>query len=204
MSDTRIKIWDLPLRLTHWGLVISIAYGWFAIEILENMQQHFYAGYCTLSLILFRLLWGIAGTKYSRFSSFTFGPSKILSYGKSMFSDSSKKRYLGHNPLGSLSAAAMMLAIFFQAASGMFSSDDYFHGPLSGLLESSEVSRLSELHLLNTNILLSLIVLHIAAILFYQIYKKEKLIWPMLNGGKDVVKEIGDCKEQGFQSSTSV
>jgi len=183
-----IRVWDLPTRLLHWGLVISIGYAWFAVEILEDMQQHFYAGYSVLTIILFRLAWGFAGSRYARFGSFFYTPTELINYTSRLFKGPSKS-YLGHNPLGSLSALAMIFALLFQASTGLFSSDDYFHGPLSGLIESPLVSRISSLHSLNVDILIALVGLHIAAIMFYQFYKKEKLIAAMFTGRKPMPAE---------------
>ena len=68
-----VKIWDLPLRLFHWALVLCVAFSWYTIEILEDLQLHFYSGYTLLGLLLFRLFWGFAGSHYSRFANFFLG-----------------------------------------------------------------------------------------------------------------------------------
>ena len=181
-------VWDVPTRIFHWCLLIGVAYAWFAVEILEDMQQHFYAGYSILTLLLFRLVWGFIGTRFARFKSFLYSPKKIFSYAKTLTTDYSKnsatKSYFGHNPLGGLSALAMLAVLMFQASSGLFSSDDYYYGPLAGLVDSSWVAQLTELHHLNSDITLALIGLHVISIFLYRWLKKEHLVGAMFHGRK--------------------
>ena len=184
-----IRVWDLPTRLFHWTLAIAVFYSWFSMEVLENMQQHFYSGYVVLSLLLFRLVWGLVGSYYARFSSFPCSPRSILNYLKGLRSPK-PERYLGHNPLGSLSAILMILLVLVQAVLGLFSSDDYFFGPLSGLVDSKVMTWASEMHLLNSNAVFAVIGLHIAAILYYQLIKKERLTKAMITGDKVLIDGV--------------
>ena len=112
----QVLIWDLPTRICHWLLAISITYSWYSVEIAEDLEQHFWSGYTILTLILFRFTWGFIGSRYARFSSFLFPIKEIVSYAKSIRTRPTDKNYLGHNPIGSLSALAMMLAILLQEA----------------------------------------------------------------------------------------
>lgn len=189
-KKTKIQVWDVPTRLFHWGLVISVLYSWFSVKILEDMQQHFYAGYAVLTLLLFRIIWGFVGSHYSRFNAFLFSPSKIFTYLKTLFSSGKAQQerliYPGHNPAGGLSALIMILVLTLQAALGMFSTDDYFYGPLAGLVGSDQRAWLSSLHLDNVNIIYGLLGLHLLAIIFYKWIKKEPLTKAMITGGKDV------------------
>ncbi len=183
---TQKLIWDLPVRLFHWSLLCSIAYGWFAVEILEDMDHHFIAGYCTLTLILFRIIWGAIGTYYARFGNFLYPPGEIIRYAKTLFSHKNHKKYAGHNPLGGLAVCALLFVILLQASSGLFSNDEYFYfGPLSDNVPEKVSAQIGEFHEFNFNIILGLIVLHIAAILFHRIVKKEKLTSAMITGKKE-------------------
>ena len=195
--DQRVLVWDIPTRLFHWLLVIGVVYAWFAVEILEDMEQHFYAGYSVLCLLLFRLVWGLVGSRYALFNNFLYAPSKIIAYVKMLFvkdspeakrEEVSKKMqptpYLGHNPLGGLAIFAMLGVLIFQTGSGLFSSDDYYYGPLAGLIDKSLVARLTNLHHLNFDIITVVVAIHVVAILFYQLYKKERLIGAMFHGKK--------------------
>lgn len=187
--NKKIVVWDLPTRLFHWCLVSAVFYSWFSIEILEDIEQHFYSGYVVLQLLLFRLVWGVVGSHYSRFASFYYSPRYTLRYLKSLWSPNAEQ-YLGHNPLGSLSAALMIIVLLSQAMMGLFSSDDYYFGPLSGLVDNEIVTLLSELHLLNSNMVYGVISLHIVAILYYALRKKDALTKAMITGEKRVTDDI--------------
>jgi len=179
----KILVWDIPIRVFHWALVVCIVFAWFSVEILEDMEQHFYAGYTALSLLLFRFVWGFVGSRYARFSNFLYSPFKIVSYAKSLLNKETTP-YLGHNPLGGLSVFAMLAVLIFQTGTGLFSSDDYYFGPLAGLIDESWVARLTNLHHLNFDLITVLIVVHIIAIAFYRFRKKEHLVGAMFHGKK--------------------
>lgn len=183
MKQSKKRIWDVPTRLFHWLLMISVAYAWFAVEILEDMEQHFYAGYTVLVLVLFRLIWGFCGTRYAKFSSFIVKPSAIIDAARNIF-DRKARAYAGHSPLGSLSVIALLGLLTAQVTTGLFSNDEYYFGPLSEHVSSSLSSRFTEIHDLNFGILKILIFVHIAAVLYYELYKKDRLIIAMLSGNK--------------------
>lgn len=188
-KSNKTFIWDLPIRLFHWLLVILIAYSWYTMEIEEDLDKHFISGYCVLALILFRLVWGFVGTRHARFRTLFFSPGEIISYTKSLFSVPTKE-YAGHNPLGSLSVMALLFFLAVQAGTGLFSNDeDYYFGPLSDYVSTKTSDLLTEIHHLNFNILLGFIVLHILAILYYQLIKKEKLLAAMFHGKKALQSE---------------
>jgi cytochrome b len=189
--NNRILVWDIPTRLCHWLLACTISYSWYSIEILENVEQHFWSGYIALTLIVFRIIWGFVGTRHARFSSFFYNSAQIKAYTKTLLdktsnSNSTSKRYFGHNPVGSLSAILMIMAILTQAITGLFNSDDYYFGPLSGLVGEDLRESLGEFHHLNFDFLIILIVIHILAILFYQFHKRENLTKAMVTGKKEL------------------
>lgn len=184
MSEKKKLIWDIPTRLFHWGIVIALIYSWYSMEIEENLDRHFISGYVALGLIVFRILWGLVGTHYAKFSSFAYKPSEIAAYGKSFFSRGSGK-YAGHNPMGGLSVFALLLVIFVQAVTGMFADDEYYYfAPLNKFVSPELASDITELHGTNSKIILGLALLHIFVILFYRLYKKEKLVLAMITGKK--------------------
>ncbi len=180
-----LQVWDLPTRLFHWSLLIAVFYSWLSVEILEDMQQHFYAGYAVLTLLLFRLVWGLVGSRHSRFHTFFFPISEIASYIKKI-TKVSEQNYLGHNPLGSLSALAILIVLLTQASIGLFSTDDYFFGPLAGLVSSDTMAWLTSLHLDNVNVIYGLLGLHVFAIIYYKFRKKEPLTKAMITGTKTI------------------
>lgn len=188
------KVWDLPTRLFHWGLLAALLYSWLSVEILEDMQQHFYAGYCVLTLLLFRLVWGVIGSRYSRFRSFIFSPSQIICYVGQL--SVNEHEYHGHNPLGGLAVMAMLLVLIVQVTAGLFSNDDYFYGPLSGLVSSQVSAWFTRLHSNNIYVIYALMALHVFAIAYYQFAKNQSLTKAMITGNKDLAKEEGGVQRQ--------
>ena len=181
----RIRIWDWPVRLTHWALVLCILalyatgeYGWL------SMDWHFRFGYAALTLILFRLIWGVVGSQHARFSDFVRGPRAILHYLES-WGRADYRPALGHNPLGALAVLAMLLLMLAQAVSGLFSNDEIqWFGPLSERISTSASADWTDWHHLGQKLLLLMIVLHLAAISVYRLVKHEDLVQPMLTGSK--------------------
>jgi cytochrome b len=180
-----INVWDISIRAFHWALVAGIGFMWFSGEEGGNiMTWHIYIGYAMLGLIVYRLFWGFIGTPYARFSAFLKGPSQTFAYLKGMLKGETADS-LGHNPLGGWMVILLMILIFTQAFSGLFSSDDIFtEGPLYAVVSSKTSELFTSIHHLNFNILLAAIALHIAAVAFHVFVKKEALIKSMLTGKK--------------------
>lgn len=175
-------IWDLPLRIFHWALAALVVMAWVSVEILEDLDIHFLCGYGILGLILFRLIWGVVGPEHARFSAFVKGPSAILAY---LRGDANHYRG-GHNPLGALSVLFLLAVVGLQATTGLFTDDEYYYfGPLNSYVSSDVVGVMSNLHHLNVNVIIAAIALHLAAIAFYRVVKKENLVTPMITGKKD-------------------
>ena len=189
-------VWDLPVRITHWLLVGLVSYAWFAVEILEDLEQHFLAGYGVLTLVLFRLVWGFLGTYHARFANFLTSPTKLWQYLKT-FSDRHARPTVGHNPAGGLSALLMLLVLLLQTSTGLFNNDDYFFGPLSGLVDESTRAFLGNIHALNFDFAAALIALHVLAIVYYRIFKRQHLTSAMISGKKNLMPE----QQPGITSS---
>ena len=178
-----IRVWDLPIRLFHWLLVIGIILSFITVKIGGNaMELHALIGYCILALIIFRICWGFIGSHYARFIHFIPSPKGLINY----ISGKSKAR-LGHNPLGALSVIALLLSVGVQAVSGLFANDDIaFEGPLAKQVSNGAVELLTSIHHQNEKVLIVLIALHLGAIFYYQKFKGENLIKPMLRGDKEI------------------
>jgi len=184
--STEIRVWDWPVRLTHWLFVFCLAVSWWSAE-QRAMDWHRYSGYALLGLLIFRIYWGFAGSSSARFSSFVRGPSNIAAY---LRGTREHHRDAGHNPLGGWSVAAMLTLMLAQVLIGLFVSDvdGLESGPLSHLV-SFELSRtLAESHEVVFNLILGLAALHIAAILFYLLAKRDNLIVAMLTGKRRNVR----------------
>lgn len=179
-----VRVWDLPTRLFHWILVALMIAQWLTAESDGALQYHVWGGYAVLTLVLFRLIWGFAGSDTSRFSQFVRGPGAALDYVKALRRGETPL-YLGHNPMGGWSILALLGLLLIQAGTGLFANDDItFDGPLSGWVSKSMSNWLTTIHKLNFNLLLLVIAVHISAVLFYLLVKRENLIHPMLSGRK--------------------
>ena len=183
-------VWDVPVRLFHWLLVLCIFGQWFTAEVLEDaMDIHFYIGYFTLGLIIFRLIWGFVGTKYARFSSFIAGPKTMLGYVRNLISKQHTFT-IGHNSVGGLILPAIILLVGLQAISGLFTSDDVIYsGPYYDSASTEIQQYMQWLHHNIFDLLLMIIGLHLLAIFWYLVGLKHNLIGPMIHG-KKVVSEI--------------
>lgn len=188
----REKIWDPVTRLWHWVLVLAVGLGWSFGKFMtfDNIEWHFYLGYLTLALMLFRFLWGFIGPAPVRYAALLPSPRACLAY-LGGIAQRKPSGTPGHNPLGSVSVILMLALITAQAATGLFLvSDDFFEsGPLASYVSEATVNRLTWWHHLNADIILVLVVLHVGAILFYLLWKKENLILPMINGWKWVKRD---------------
>lgn len=185
----REKIWDPVTRLWHWALVIAVGLGWYFGEFMSftTIQWHFYCGFTILGLVVFRILYGLVGPAPIRFRALLSSPADIARYAKTvMRREPSGTR--GHNPLGSLSVLAMIVLLLAQASSGLFlESDDYFESaPLAQFVSNDVSDRLTWWHKRIAKAILAVVVLHVAAIFFYLVWKKENLIRPMITGWKNV------------------
>jgi len=185
----RTRIWDLPTRLFHWLLVVLIVAAVITGKTGGNaIVWHGRIGLAIIGLIAFRVVWGLVGTTYARFSSFLPTPSSIATYLRGQWNGH------GHNPLGALSVLGFLVLIAVQAGSGLFANDDIaFRGPLADLIDKALSDDLTALHRVTANGLIALIALHLGAIAFYVHVKKKDLINPMIRGWKTI--EDGESVE---------
>jgi cytochrome b len=190
----KIPVWDLPTRLFHWLLVIFLCFSFVTalVEKFQDTELHMYSGYAVLGLILFRLGWGILGGTYARFAQFLKGPRACMTYLAQLFSRDSSPRsneesyqglYLGHNPVAGWMIVIMLLVILLQITTGLFASDDIlYEGPLAYKVSEEASSQATVWHKQNYYLLAFLIFLHLAAIIFYRLFKRQDLVRPMLTG----------------------
>lgn len=186
-SPVPLRVWDLPTRLFHWALVLLVALQYATAEFhVLDMAWHFWFGYATLALMLFRILWGAFGSQTSRFAGFVRGPRAVIAYVRSQFSTNPQSS-AGHNPLGGWSVLALLACILAQIVTGLFASDEIdTDGPLVAFVSTRTVKLMTRLHDWNQDLLLALIALHVLAVLAYLLFKRENLIVPMISGRKAV------------------
>lgn len=166
-----IKVWDPVVRLFHWSLVFSFALAW--ISAGEWKTVHHYAGYTVGVLVVVRVIWGLLGTRYARFSHFIRHPSEIKAYLKSIYRGS-EQRHIGHNPAGGAMVVALLIILSLQALTGWMQTTDAYWG----------VQWVEDLHSALANLLMSCVLLHIAGVAVASLRHRENLVHSMLHGRK--------------------
>lgn len=182
----RVRIWDPALRAFHWLLAVLVIANWLLGKFGPNiMTLHFWLGYSIVALLAFRLIWGIIGPESARFSSLFHHPRSVTGYLRDMVKRE-PSHWPGHNPLGALAVIAMLLVLIWQVGTGLIADPDDFVnvGPLADKVGSDVATKADAWHALGADLILIFVLMHIAAILFYRIWKNEDLIRPMLTGWK--------------------
>lgn len=184
-SQAMVKVWDPLVRSFHWILVIAF----FTAYITEDdfLSVHVFAGYTVLGLILFRLLWGLVGTRYARFSSFVTRPRVAWQYLKDTLLFRAK-RYLGHNPAGAAMIVLLLISLLLTTFTGLaIYGASESAGPLAGWLgnigETGE-DAIKEVHEFFANFTIVLVVLHVGGVIFESLAHRENLVRAMFNGYK--------------------
>ena len=187
--------WDLPVRIFHWALVLLVISQLVTASLGGNaMQLHAFGGYAILALVVFRILWGFFGGTRARFGDFVQTPATVIRYAKSVFRGP-HAAHPGHNPLGGWSVLAMLGLLLVQATSGLFANDDVMmEGPLVKHVSSHASAIATFIHDVNAAALLVLVAIHIAAVLFYLLVKKENLIVQMITGRKESAPSAGPAR----------
>lgn len=180
-TASKTRVWDLPTRLFHWALVVCVVGALVTVKLGGNwMQWHMNFGIATLALLVFRIIWGLVGPRYARFSSFL--PSVRAAWGYLCNASLNTQHHAGHNPLGAWSVYALLGMLLLQASTGLFATDDImYQGPLSVLVSNDLVAQLTSVHKLGELVIFSLLGLHLIAIAFYTI-KGHGLVGPMIHG----------------------
>jgi cytochrome b len=181
-------VWDWPLRVFHWSLVLAVA-GSFATHYLgmEWFDWHRRCGYAAAVLIGFRLAWGFVGPRYSRFSSFLRGPRAVIEHlrGRQPYPKA------GHNPVGAVSVLVFLASLALQTGTGLFANDEMANaGPFYGWITQETSNRLSSVHDLNSTALVVLIAMHLVAIAWYDGRRRLGLVRAFWTGRKAGVEGI--------------
>ncbi len=173
----KARVWDIPTRLVHWLLAALIPFSWWS-AVSDHLPWHRLSGYAILGLLVFRLIWGFAGSQTARFSRFLRGPGAVGAYLRG-----AAKAGVGHNPLGGWSVMAMFAVLAAQVGLGLFSIDEdsVEGGPLSSFIGFDTGRAVAHLHHRLFWVLVGLIALHLAAIAVYAL-RRRNLVGPMITG----------------------
>jgi cytochrome b len=190
-----VRVWDLPTRIFHWvlatcvtGLVITGQIGGTA------MEWHFLLGYSVLALLLFRLAWGLVGGYWSRFVQFIYTPATIWRY---LQGRGDPSHAVGHSPLGAFSVFALLATLLVQVATGLMSDDEISNsGPLTKYVSNATVSLATTYHTeIGKLLLIFLVLMHVAAIVFYFFKKRQNLLRPMVWGDKELTADAPSSRD---------
>jgi cytochrome b len=187
-----VRVWDLPTRVFHWVLAATIVGSLVSGKIGGAAAVwHFRFGYVVFALLLFRLVWGFVGGRWSRFTNFFYSPLTILRYLRGR-SRADEHHEVGHNPLGSLSVFALLVFLALQVATGLVADDEIANvGPLNRFVANAVALKATAWHKhVGQWVLIVLVLTHVAAIVYYLRVKKTNLVRPMLLGDKPLPRGV--------------
>jgi cytochrome b len=188
-------VWDLPTRLSHWALATAVGGAWLTGEFGPiDKTWHMRFGYAALVIVAFRILWGFLGGYHARFTAFLPKLKGLFGYLLTV-PKRQPSAHAGHNPLGVLSVIALLAAVAGQATTGLFADDDIFaRGPLATTVGSTTRSTLTGIHVQLQYVVLGLVLLHLAAIAYYTLWKRSDLAKAMVTGRKTVPAGAPDAE----------
>jgi cytochrome b len=185
-TPARVRVWDVATRLVHWSMVLAVALSWWTGET-GRLEWHRWSGYGLLGLLIFRIYWGFFGSSTARFGQFLRGPRTVAGYLKGTWEVAA-----GHNPLGAWSVLALIILLLAQVALGLFAVDvdGIESGPLS-LYVSFETGRAAaQWHEAVFEVLKYFIALHIVALAYYRIVRKQRLVSAMFHGSREYEQAV--------------
>ena len=190
-----VRIWDLPTRLFHWTLAAGVIGLVITAKVGGNaMEWHFRLGHLVLALLMFRILWGLLGGRWSRFTAFVYSPARLVRYlrGTGHPDDTG-----GHSPLGALSVFGLLAVLVAQVITGLLSDDEIaFAGPLTRFVSNAVVGQATGYHKdIGQYLVLGLVALHVLAIMYYVLVRKQRLVRPMLNGDKALATPVAPSRD---------
>lgn len=186
----KARIWDLPTRVMHWLLVISIGVCWWT-GTNNDLEYHQYSGYAALWIVLMRVYWGFAGSSTALFKNFVRGPATVIAYLRTLHWRNTPQAP-GHNPLGALSVLLLLGLVLTVVIQGLLAVDvdGLYSGPLSLYVTFKQGRHFARLHYQWFEYLLWAIGLHLAAVIFYYLHKRHNLVAPMITGKAHVEEDM--------------
>lgn len=192
-APRRIRIWDAPIRIVHWAVALLVPWSWWTAHH-DMMGRHLWSGYAVLGLLVFRLIWGFAGSGTARFAGFVRGPATVWNYARNLVAREEPPAAVGHNPLGGWAVVAMLAALAGQVCLGLFSTDEdgLESGPLANFVSYDTARAAAGVHHIMFYVILGLIALHLAAILVHHLFFRHNLVGPMITGRGEGTEGIAD------------
>jgi cytochrome b len=183
-------VWDFPTRLFHWSLVILVGTNLFLIGPGGGLRTvvHFVAGFLIAGLLLFRLAWGFIGSSHSRFADFLRPWPALTAYVKRLCA-LKPPRSIGHNPLGGLFIVVLLLALATMVGTGLFAASRHAAGPFAHLVSTAVSAKIGGIHVLVSNLLIGLIVVHLLGVAVDWLLTGENLVKAMIDGRKELPAE---------------
>jgi cytochrome b len=167
-----VAVWDLPLRVSHWTLAVSVPLAWLTANIFDTVHE--IAGYTALGVVAFRIVWGFAGSRYARFAHFLRRPVTVARYLWRLVTRGRTGRYIGHNPAGAAMAVALLLLTAISCISGWMQITERWFG----------VEWVERLHAWSSHAVLVFAVVHVLAVLLMCVLQRENLVMAMITGRK--------------------
>ncbi len=210
-EKSSVQVWDIPVRVFHWSLVILFVIAYFTGD--EENNVHIYCGYAVLALVLFRIVWGFIGTQYARFSDFIYSPREVFQYLKGLVKRNAKY-YIGHNPAGGWMVVTLLICLLVVTISGLkVYAIEEGRGPLAegnhSFFISDAVSEdeededenheksengeeqenfWEEIHEISSDITVLLVLVHVLGVLVSGKLHNENLVKGMITGKKDQIQ----------------
>jgi cytochrome b len=182
ISNPKIKVWDTPVRVFHWLMVLSFAGAYLTAESERWRLVHVTLGYTMGGLLAFRLVWGLVGSRYALFGGFVRGPAAVMRYLRSLLG-SAPEHHVGHNPAGSVAIVSMLVTTASMVGSGWAVYND-----VGGNL-------MENLHELSGNFMLAVVAVHVLGVVVASKLHHENLLRSMVTGNKE------GAPNQGIQQS---
>jgi cytochrome b len=197
-DERRVFVWDIFVRLFHWTLLVLMVAMVVTGKFIEDaIELHASLGQAVIVLVLFRLMWGVTGSSYARFSQFVRGPVAVISYARSLIVHQSGFM-VGHNPLGGYMVVVLLLAVLLQSILGLFANDDLlFEGQFAYMVSKGVSDLITGLHQDLFYLLLVLVGLHVAAVIWHKLFMGEDLLKAMFTGYKELPSGVQAEDAQG-------
>ena len=183
-ENTTVKVWDWPVRVFHWTLAASVLGAFVTGENEDFERLHQTLGGVAAGLIAFRVVWGLVGTRYARFTEFISSPAQVWAYIKSLRSGQAQ-HFVGHNPVGAIAVIVLMVLVSLSVYTGW-------------LLTADDVAEwLEEAHEIAANTLITVVLVHVIGVLWSSRTHGENLLKAMLTGRKTAPSEAGIHRNWG-------